>query len=81
MKTERITLLVVTTVLLLAALATVAPWLVPAVVDWPSAPELLLWATTALFTLTALAWAVLTYVVGILDPLEEFRVTEKVGGS
>ncbi|MFC7167008.1 glycosyltransferase family 2 protein [Halospeciosus flavus] len=48
----------------MAALAVVTPSLTPGVLDWQRAFELLLWGTTALFAGTALAWLVLTYVVG-----------------
>lgn len=64
MKPERITLVGVGTVTVLAAVATLAPWLTLGVVDWPAVFELLLVGTTALFTATALVWVALTYVVG-----------------
>jgi len=64
MKTEQITLTTVGAVLVLAALAVVVPSVTLGLVEWHRALELLLWATTTLFALTALVWAVLTYVVG-----------------
>ncbi|WP_148413646.1 glycosyltransferase family 2 protein [Haloferax sp. KTX1] len=64
MKTERISLIVGGLVAVLAAVGTAAPWLAPGGVDWTAAGELLVVGTTALFTLTALVWVVLTYVVG-----------------
>lgn len=64
MNPERITLTGVGTVILLAAVATVAPWLMPGVIDWRGTFELLVVGTTALFTATALVWTVLTYVIG-----------------
>ncbi|WP_440990337.1 glycosyltransferase family 2 protein [Haloarchaeobius baliensis] len=64
MKTEQITLTTVGAVLVLAALAVVVPSVTLGLVEWHRALELLLWATTALFALTAFVWAVLTYVVG-----------------
>jgi len=82
MKPERIALTAVAVALVAATVGIVAPWLTPGVLDWHRAFELLLWGTTALFTLTALTWVVLTYAVGAdYDPPEGFRVTEKVGGS
>jgi hypothetical protein len=64
MKPERITLVGASVVVLLTAVATVAPWLTSGVVDWRETFELVLVGTTALFTATALVWAVLTYVIG-----------------
>ncbi|MHB9288753.1 glycosyltransferase family 2 protein [Halobacteriales archaeon Cl-PHB] len=64
MQTERITLVGVGLVLVVAAVATALPSLVPPLVDWSSAFELVLWGTTALFAATALLWVVLTYLVG-----------------
>jgi hypothetical protein len=71
MKAERVTLVVVAAVLLLSAVAAVAPWLMLGVVDWHGAFRLVVVGTTALFTATALVWVVLTYVVGAgYDPPE-----------
>jgi hypothetical protein len=64
MKPERIGLTAAATVIVVTALATVAPWLTPALVDWADLFELVLVTTTALFTATAFAWVVITYVVG-----------------
>ncbi|MFC7027213.1 DUF3179 domain-containing (seleno)protein [Halomicroarcula sp. GCM10025324] len=64
MKPERITLAGVSAVLLATGLAVVAPSLTPGLVDWYWLFELLLVGTATLFALTALAWGVLTYVVG-----------------
>ncbi len=64
MKTERITLVGVGVVLVVTALATALPTVVPPLVDWSSAFELVLWGTTALFAATALLWVVLTYLIG-----------------
>lgn len=50
--------------LALAAVAVLAPSLALGSVGWQNAAELLLWATAALFTATAFAWVILTYVVG-----------------
>jgi len=48
----------------LTAIAVLAPSLTLGLVDWRNTVELLLWGTTALFTATAFAWVVLTYVIG-----------------
>ncbi|MFB6219814.1 MAG: glycosyltransferase family 2 protein [Halolamina sp.] len=64
MKPERIALVGVGAVTVLAAVATVAPWLTLGLVDWRELFGLVLVGTTLLFTATALAWVVLTYVVG-----------------
>ncbi|SEA21263.1 Glycosyl transferase family group 2 [Haloplanus vescus] len=64
MKPERITLVGAGAIIVLAAVATVAPWLTPGVVDWRETFELVLAGSMALFAATALTWAVLTYVVG-----------------
>ncbi len=64
MKTERIALAGVGTVLVLSAVGLLAPALTPGLVDWRTAFRLLLWGTTTLFAATALLWGVLTYVIG-----------------
>ncbi|GAB7093942.1 hypothetical protein JCM30237_10940 [Halolamina litorea] len=64
MKPERVTLAGAAVILVVTALATVAPWVTPGLIDWPGLFELLVVGTTALFTATALAWVVLTYVIG-----------------
>jgi len=61
---ERVTLVGTGFGLAVAALAVLVPSLTLGIVNWDSVFELLLWGTTALFAGTALAWAVLTYVVG-----------------
>ena len=79
MKPERITLIGVGTVTVLAAVATLAPWLTLGVVDWPAVFELLMVGTTALFTATALVWVVLTYVVGAgYEPPEPEYGTDEI---
>jgi len=64
MRTERFALSGVSAVLLLAAIELVAPSVTPGLVDWYSLFELIIWGSTALFAGTALAWLVITYVVG-----------------
>jgi len=64
MRAERITLAGAGGLLVAAALAIAVPSLAPGVVDWRDVFAALLWATTGLFTVTALAWVALTYVVG-----------------
>jgi hypothetical protein len=64
MKTERPALFGVSAVLVLAAIELVAPSATPGLVDWYSLFELLIWGSTALFAGTALAWVLITYVVG-----------------
>ena len=64
MKTERLALVGVGVALVVAAVGTAFPAADPGVVDPRTVLELLLVGTTTLFALTALAWGVLTYVVG-----------------
>ena len=64
MKTERLALVGVGVALVVAAVGTAFPAAGPGVVDPRTVLELLLVGTTTLFALTALAWGVLTYVVG-----------------
>jgi len=64
MNAERLSLTEVGAVLVFTAVAVLAPSLTLGFVDWQNAFELLLWGTTALFTATAFAWVVLTYVIG-----------------
>jgi len=64
MNAERISLVGATLLLVVGLVATVAPAVLPGVVDWHGAFEVVLWATTALFAATALLWGVLTYVIG-----------------
>lgn len=64
MKFERTSLIGAATIMLMAAVVTVAPWLTLGIVDWHRAFELLLVGTTVLFTGTALIWMILTYVIG-----------------
>ncbi len=64
MKPERIGLAGAALVVVVTAVATVAPWLTPGLVDWSGLFQLLLVGTTILFTATALAWVVLTYLIG-----------------
>ncbi len=64
MKTERLALVGVGVALVVAAVGTAFPAADPGVVDPRTVLELLLVGTTTLFALTALAWSVLTYVVG-----------------
>jgi hypothetical protein len=64
MKPERIALVGVGVVTVLTAVATAAPWLTLGIVDWRELFGLVLVSTTLLFTGTALAWVVLTYIVG-----------------
>ncbi len=64
MNAERLSLTGIGAVFVLAAVALLVPSLTLGLVDWQTAFELLLWGTTALFTATAVAWVVLTYVVG-----------------
>ena len=64
MNAERLSLTGVGAVLVLTTVAVLAPSLTLGLVDWQNTLALLLWGTTALFTATAAAWLVLTYVVG-----------------
>lgn len=64
MNPERIALVGGSVVTVLAAVAMVAPWLTLGLVDWRGLFGLVLVGTTLLFTATALAWVVLTYVIG-----------------
>lgn len=64
MKTERITLTGVGGLFVVAAVATLVPSLALGIIDWRQLFDYLLWGTTVLFTVTALVWVVLTYVVG-----------------
>jgi hypothetical protein len=65
MTAERLSLTGVVAVLVLTAIAVLAPSLTLGFVDWHNTFELLLWGTTVLFTATAFVWIVLTYVVGV----------------
>jgi hypothetical protein len=79
MKPERIALTGVAAALVAATVGILAPWLTLGVLDWHRAFELLLWGATALFTLTALTWVVLTYAVGAnYDPPEAVHGGEDV---
>ncbi|NHX34962.1 MULTISPECIES: glycosyltransferase family 2 protein [Halolamina] len=64
MNPERIGLGGGAVVLVVTAVATVAPWLTLGLIDWGGLFELLVAGTTLLFSATALTWVVLTYVIG-----------------
>ncbi|MFC6871929.1 glycosyltransferase family protein [Halobellus marinus] len=65
MTAERLSLTGVVAVLVLTAIAVLAPSLTLGFVGWHNTFELLLLGTTVLFIATAFVWIVLTYVVGV----------------